>query len=262
MPGQELGDIVRPKIGVQLCQQHCTTEELRKAWTELDRLGVDSIWVWDHYFPIEGSLDGPCYEAWTLLTTIAAETSIPTVGTLVCGTAFRSPELLAHMAATLDAVAPGRLVLGVGAGWHEPDFTRYGTPYPSTFQRLERFGSDVQRIRSRLNSLALAPTTPSIRLLVGGGSSATLRVAAKHADAWNCIEPAHSFADKSSRLDDLCHEIGRDPADIERTAGIDLADCPAWRTFTEAGATHLIVGVEPPFRFHEVAELLFSLRGA
>jgi alkanesulfonate monooxygenase SsuD/methylene tetrahydromethanopterin reductase-like flavin-dependent oxidoreductase (luciferase family) len=247
---------------VQLCQQHCTIEDLRKAWTELDRIGVDSIWVWDHFFPIEGSLDGPCFEAWTLLTTIAAETSIPTIGTLVCGTAFRSPELLAHMAATLDAVAPGRLVLGIGAGWHEPDFTRYGIDYPGTSQRLKRFEADVARIRSRLSSLSLASTTPSIRLLVGGGSPATLRVAAKHADAWNCIEPAPSFADKSRRLDQICEELGRDPAGIERTVGIDLPDCPAWRTFAEAGATHLIVGVEPPFRVTEVAEAIVSLRDA
>jgi hypothetical protein len=81
-------------------------------------------------------------------------------------------------------------------------------------------------------------------------------------DAWDCIEPSATFADMFRRLDELGRDVGRAPTDIERTLSIDLTDCPDWWTFIEAVATHFIVGVEPPFRLDEVAELIETLRGA
>lgn len=249
-----------PLLGVQLCQQHCTAGELREAWTQLDALGIDSLWVWDHFEPLDEPVDGPWFEGMTLVTSMLSETQVARVGPLVCALPLRSPGLLAAMAASAAALAPGRVVLGVGAGGHEPDFDYHGVPFSPG--RLDEFDDDVAALRGALDSSPLAAAR-DVPLLVGGGSNQVLRTAARHGDAWNCIEPLDRFAELSDRLDEMCADIGREASTLERTVGIDPEDCQQWREFVDAGADHLIVGLLAPYGLDEVAELareLSSLR--
>ena len=245
-----------PLLGVQLCQQHCTAQQLRSAWGQLDDLGIDSIWVWDHFVPLDEPIDGSWFECMTLIATILSETKIAKVGPLVCALPFRSPGLLAAVAASTAALAPSRLVLGVGAGGHAPDFGYHDLPF--TGGRIDEFVEDVARLRANLASFPLAAAS-GVPILVGGGSEQVLRTAALHGDAWNCIEPLDRFAGLYARLDEICISIGRDPSTIERTVGIDPEDCPPWRGYVDAGADHLIVGLLSPYEIEAVVDLKHEL---
>ena len=249
--------MARFKVGLHFYQQHTTVAELRALWREADRLGVDSIWPWDHFFPLFGDPDGATFEGWTLLAAMAVDTERAHLGILVTGNPYRNPDLLADMARTVDHLSDGRAILGIGAGWSERDFQEYGYPYGTPASRLRDLEASLVRIRARLDRLN-PPPLGDLPILVGGaGEKVTLRLVAQHAQMWNAFGPADAYAAKNKVLDDWCARVGRDPAGIERTVMIfDPRDVANADAYLAAGAQHLILGMGPPFDLAPLHALL------
>ena len=204
-----------------------------------ETVGLHGVWVCDHFMPYAGDgrpAAGPVLEGWTQLTAVAARTTRIRLGTLVLGASYRHPAVVAKMAATLDHVSGGRLTLGLGAGWQPNEHTAYGIELLPAPARLARFAEYVAAIRSLLRgpSTSLAgewfrltdatcdppPVQRPLPLLVGGGGEKrTMRVAARHADAWHTWATPAELARKNAVLDQRCAEVGRDPSAIARVAG-------------------------------------------
>jgi probable F420-dependent oxidoreductase len=244
------------QVGVQLHPQETSYVEIRDAWRRAEALGVDSIWTWDHFFPLYGDPDAAHFEGWTLLTAMAADTERAKLGMLVTCNSYRNVELLADMARTADHVSGGRMYLGIGAGWFERDYTEYGYEFGSAIGRLRKLGDDLPRLRTRLAALNPAPIGKLPILVGGSGEKVTLRLTAEHADAWNSFGPPESYAHKNSVLDRWCAEVGRDPSEIERTVLISADDVDAVDAYLEAGATHLIVMTGTPFDLVPIERLI------
>jgi probable F420-dependent oxidoreductase len=244
------------QVGVQLHPQATTYAEIRDAWVRADALGVDSIWTWDHFFPLYGDPDAPHFEGWTLLTAMAATTERAKLGMLVTCNSYRNPELLADMARTADHVSGGRMYLGIGAGWFERDYAEYGFEFGTAPDRLRRLRDDLPRLKDRLAKLHPQPVGPLPILVGGSGEKVTLKLTAQYADAWNSFGPPETFAHKNAVLDRWCAELGRDPAEIERTVAIDPGAVDQLDAFLDAGATHLIVMVGNPYDLGAVEQLL------
>ena len=210
-------------------------------------MGADSIWIWDHFYPLFGDLDATHFEAWTLLSTMAADTQQAQLGTLVTGNSYRNPELLADMARTLDHVSGGRMYLAVGAGWFERDYTEYGYDFGTVGSRLRQLEADLPRMKERLAKLN-PPAMGKMPIMIGGsGEKVTLRLVAQHADSWNTFGPPENFARLSGILDDWCAKVGRDPSEIERTVAVQGGDVHDIERYIEVGADHVIVMSGGPF---------------
>jgi probable F420-dependent oxidoreductase len=258
----------RFKVGVQLHPQLCTVGELRRAWKAVDALEVDSIWVWDHFFPLYGDQDGAHFECWSLLAAMAADTSHASIGPLVTCCSYRNPDLVADMARTVDHLSGGRFVLGVGSGWSDRDYTEYGFRLDSDAVRLGDLASWIARIRARLRALNPPPTGTMPIMIGGAGEKIALRIVAEHAQLWNTFGTPEIYAHKNAVLDQWCARVGRDPAQIERTVLLDDPDWPdgdianyvvedeTIEAFLHAGAEHLIVACGAPFRLDSVRRLL------
>jgi probable F420-dependent oxidoreductase len=207
--------LVRTRIGVQIAPQHADYAAIRRAVAESEDLGVDMIFNWDHFFPLGRDNTGKHFECWTMLGAWAESTSRALIGPLVSCNSYRNPDLLADMARTVDHMSGGRLILGMGAGFKEPEYLEYGYEFGTPGQRLADLGAALPRIHSRL---AERHPTRRIPLLIGGGGERkTLRLVAQHADIWHTFTEGEAFAGKSRVLDEHCAEIGRDPAEIERS---------------------------------------------
>lgn len=244
------------KVGVQVRPQQTTYADYERAWLRLDELGVDSIWNWDHFFPLGGDRDGPHFEGWTTLAALGAQTRRAQVGNLVLSMSYRNPALLSSMAKTLDHATHGRLILGVGAGWFGRDYDEYGYDFGTPGQRLRNLERGLEIIKERWQQDEPKPLRGSIPILIGGGGEkVTLRITAQHADLWNSFGPAEAWGRKNRVLDDWCRRLGRDPATIERTVSIQ-SDLDKLDDFVTAGATHLIYGLGAPFDLKPVERLL------
>ena len=240
--------MARVKIGVQIEPQHCSIGELRDAWRRAEALGVDSIWTWDHFFPLSGDPDGRHFEGWSLLGAMACDTTRASLGVLVTCNSYRSPDLVADMARTVDHISGGRVMLGYGAGWHERDYLEYGFDFGTVQTRLAALEHGIVRLKARLGRLNPPPAGPLPLLIGGEGETVTLRVVAQHADIWNGFGPVEKFARKNRVLDQWCEKVGRDPSRIERSVLVNQpADLDHIAKFVAAGAEHIILPARAPF---------------
>ena len=252
--------MARCKVGVQLEPQATTTEALVDAARRVDEAGFDSVWTWDHFFPLYGDPDAAHFEGLTLLAAFAGATSRVTIGNLVTCSSYRNPHLLADMIRTIDHLSGGRAVLGIGAGWFQRDYDEYEFPFGTGGGRLRDLEADLFRIRKRLAALNPPPKGDLPLMIGGGGEQVTLRLTAQYADQWNGIGEPEVLAHKNAVLDTWCERLGRDPAEIERTALIGERHIEQLDAFLEAGITHLMVGCADPFDLGPAEELLAAAR--
>lgn len=208
------------RIAVQVQQQHASYDTMRDAVRRAEDLGVDIIFNWDHFFPLNGDPDGKHFECWTTLAAWAEQTSRVQLGALVSCTAYRNPDLLADMARTIDHISGGRLILGLGSGWFEKDFSSYGFDFKTPGRRLDDLAAALPRIESRLQALNPPPAGPMPVLIGGAGEKKTLRMVAEHAHIWHSFAGPDDLARKIGVLRGHCAAVGRDFDDIEVSVGV------------------------------------------
>jgi probable F420-dependent oxidoreductase len=237
----------RVRIALQLQPQHAEYRSLRRAVERGEEMGVDIVYNWDHFFPLGGDPQGKHFECWTMLGAWAEATERVQIGALVTCNSYRNPELLADMARTVDHISDGRLILGIGAGWFRKDYDEYGYEFGKTpGYRLADLAQALPRIEKRWSLLNPPPTRKIPVLIGGGGEQKTLRLAARHADAWHSFGNPETFAHKSAVLDQRCAEIGRNPAEIERSVGVPPGKPELGDVFLKLGATQLTLGFSGP----------------
>jgi F420-dependent oxidoreductase-like protein len=200
-----------------------------------EAIGFDGFWYADHFMPDGEATRVPFSESWTTLAGIAAAVPRIRIGPLVTGNTYRHPAVLAKMAATVDHLSGGRLVLGLGAGWQENEHRQYGIPFYTVRERLERLSEAAELIQLlfanetttwkgkhyALENAVLEPKPvqkPLPILIGGGGEKVTLRIAARFADEWNVWGDVERLRHKMAILDGYCAELGRDPRTIQRSA--------------------------------------------
>lgn len=269
------------RFGIKTAPQNTNYADIVRVWREADALPVfEHAWLFDHFAPIFSDLDGPCYEGFTLLAALAAQTSRIRVGLMVAGNTYRHPAVLAHMGATIDVIANGRFDMGLGAGWNEYEHSSMGLPLYAPGERIRRLGEACEIIKrlytqhltdfaGRYYQLKEARCEPKPVqqpyppfVIGGGGEQLTLRIAAQYADVWNFAGgPVDTFKHKVTVLHEHCAAIGRDPGAIALSVQIpvnyeNLAETVQMlQGYVDAGATHLILNLRYPYPAGIVARL-------
>ncbi|MCW2892052.1 MAG: oxidoreductase [Actinomycetia bacterium] len=200
----------------------------RDAVLRAEDLGANIVFGYDHFHKpfVQRTSEGPRllpeqadvnnFEAWTALASWAEITTSAEIGTLVTGMGYRNPDLLADMARTVDHISGGRLILGVGAGWYEKDYTVYGYGYGTVKSRMDLFAEGLERISSRLKLLKPQPVR-DIPILVGGaGEKKTLPLVGRYASIWHSSLDLETFRRKNDLVRKYAAEAGRDETLIER----------------------------------------------
>ncbi len=234
------------RIGAQLQPQHAAYADIRRAAAEAEELGVDVIFNWDHFYPLYGEPEGQHFECWTMLGAWAEATSEVEIGALVTCNSYRNPELLADMARTVDHISGGRIILGIGSGWFEKDYDEYGYEFGTAGGRLDALGEALPRIEARLAKLNPAPTRHIPVLIGGGGEKKTLKMVAQHADIWHGFGDVEVVERKVRILDQHCADVGRDPAEIERSVGAGDDPAETGQALLDLGVTLFTVGTGGP----------------
>ncbi len=266
--------------------QHGTWQEYLDVWRAADEAEVyESAWNFDHFYPLTEPLDGTCLEGWTMLAALAQATTRIRIGSMVNGMHYRHPAVTANMAVTLDHISGGRFMLGLGAGWMEPESEAYGMPLGTIKERCDRFDEGVEVIKMLMSQdhtnfdgeyyqLVNArcepkPIQDSIPIVIGAkGKKRTLKTVAKFADHWDTTFPADTAAwqELSDVVDAHCADIGRDPSEIRRSIHLALSqdsDLPALvdqaNEFGEAGVDLVVFSMRNPYRANEVTALAEAL---
>jgi F420-dependent oxidoreductase-like protein len=229
------------RIGLDVAQHQLAWSELVERVVFAESAGFDGAWVFDHFTPLYGNRSGPCMEAWTLLAGLAARTSRIRLGVLVTGITYRPPSILATEAITVDHISNGRLELGVGAAWHQPEHEQLGIPFPPIKERAERLEEGVHVMRllmtrdrasfngrhyqledARYHPKPVQKPHPPI-WIGASGEQLMLPIVARQADAWHAFGSEQTMAAKSRLLDQLAEQAGRDPQRILRSASLSLS---------------------------------------
>jgi alkanesulfonate monooxygenase SsuD/methylene tetrahydromethanopterin reductase-like flavin-dependent oxidoreductase (luciferase family) len=229
------------RFGVHAGLQHTSIAELQSLWSRIEALGFDWISIWDHFYSADASGDPHSLEAIATHTALAAATTRVTCGSLVYSAGYRHPAVLANAIATLDQVAGGRTVLGLGGGWLQGEYDAYGLHFGTPGERLRMLEEYLVCVRGLLTQertnfdgeffhlvdAQCEPKPEQARLPIwvgGGGEKVTLRIAAEHADGWNVpfIAP-DAWAHKAHVLDMHCEKVGRDPATITKSVNVGMA---------------------------------------
>ncbi len=227
------------KLGALCWNQYTDWPALREAGIRADQLGFNSLWTWDHVYPIVGSPEGPMFEGWLTLAAWAERTEQATLGLMVGANTFRNPALVAKMATTLDHISGGRAVLGIGGAWFETEHRAFGMEFgASPGERLRWLEEAARIMRGMLHGEEPSgdrfyhahqvrndpmPLNPRLPLLIGGGGERkTLRIVARYADACNVGGGFDNVKRKDEILRRHCEEVGRDEAEIERTVGMGI----------------------------------------
>lgn len=231
------------RFGLFLSQANKSLGQVYDEFQMAEDLGFDHAWLVDHLVDTDAAPSVPILEAWTLLAALAERTSRIRLGVLVTSNTFRHPAVLLKSAVNVDHISNGRLILGLGAGWHVDEHRRYGIPLPEPAERVDRFAEAVELISLlmaherttyagryyQLDDAPLEPRpiqTPRIPILIAAHRPRMLRLAAAYADQWDTFAAIPDtatdgveteLAERIRYLDAACREIGRDPAEIRRS---------------------------------------------
>ena len=268
-----------PRFGIATAPSQVTYRDVLRVWREADTIPeIEHAWLFDHLMPIFGDPNGPIFEGWTLLSALAAQTERLRLGLLVTSNRFRPPAMLAKIAATVDVVSDGRLDFGIGAGSRpslpgaQREYAANGLPFHDSAYAVGSLAEACTVIRQlwteaepfdfdgaylHLTGAFCNPKPvqrPHPPILIGGRSTATLRVVAEHADLWNI--PGGDIDDvvqRSTLLDRFCTEIGRDPTSITRSIHLQVSyDHPSTTRDSiaeaiSAGFQHIVLGLRAPY---------------
>jgi alkanesulfonate monooxygenase SsuD/methylene tetrahydromethanopterin reductase-like flavin-dependent oxidoreductase (luciferase family) len=241
------------RFGLFLSQASKSLGQVQDEFGLAEELGFDVAYLVDHLLDTDGSADLPCLESWTLLAGLATMTRRIRLGVLVTSNTFRHPAVLLKSAVTVDHLSAGRLILGLGTGWHEDEHRRYGIPFPPAGERVDRLEEALEVITRlmaggpvsyagrhyRLDEAFLEPRPvqqPRIPILVAAHRPRMLRIAARYADQWDTFAElagaategvTSGVAEQLGALDEACAAVGRDPAAIRRST---WAGREVWRS--------------------------------
>jgi probable F420-dependent oxidoreductase len=207
--------------------------EIRQTALKAEKGGFDSIWLYDHLLYRNEEKTTGVWECWTMTSALAEATSQVEIGSLVLCNSFRNPAILAKMAATLDEVSSGRYILGIGAGWNQPEYEAFGLPFDRRVDRFEEAlqiivplvkegrvdfeGKYYQARDCEVTPRGPRPDGPPI--LIGGQGSRMLRLTARYADQWNVgyFGTPETYVEWVDRINEACQEVGRDPGSLVKT---------------------------------------------
>lgn len=277
------------KIGLKLplfasteLKREFTYSELRDITLQVEAAGFDSIWIMDHFlFRLDEEPTQGFWEAWTLLSALAEATHRIELGSLVLCNQFRNPAILAKMAVTLDAVSNGRFILGLGAGWHKPEFDAIGLPFDHRVSRFEEAMKviapllkegrvDFEGIYYQARNCEILPRGPRLegpQIMIGGRKPRMLSLIAQYADMWNLVVSQPNMLDEPlADLRAACAKVGRDLTTLAITVQVriaypEIAPVPSWiaaglsgsvdeiavamQQFDELGVSHMMIQIGP-----------------